>query len=64
MEEDTDCLDLPEIEEMTEKYNIRLRNITQWKLLETGKERREHAKNYAAMYASYVPKPGWSIADQ
>lgn len=29
-----------------------------------GIEKREQAKNYAAMYDSYVPRPGWTIADQ
>ena len=35
-----------------------------WKLPGAEKEKRRHAKNYAAMYETFVPKPGWNIADQ
>lgn len=65
MEIDAECLGLPEIEEMIEDFNFRVMNLTQrWKLIGTGREKRDHAKNYAAMYASYVSKPDWLIADQ
>lgn len=35
-----------------------------WKRPGVGKEKRAKAKDYAAMYDSFVPKPNWTIADQ
>lgn len=64
MEIDAECLGLPEIEEMIDSMKYTVKYTQRWKLIGTGREKRDHAKNYAAMYASYVSKPDWLIADQ
>jgi hypothetical protein len=52
-----------ELDDSWKEWGDKFMQLTQWKR-STGKEERKHAKNYAKLYASFIPSPGWSIADQ
>jgi hypothetical protein len=52
----SDCLDNTE--------PLRYENAGKFKFAGADKEKRSGAKDYASMYRTYDPRPGWYIADQ
>jgi hypothetical protein len=68
-EEDFDDLDAMEVDEKVPyagNYAAKYVSANTWDIPvdDDMREKRSGAKDYASQYASFVPRPGWTIADQ